>query len=113
MDDIVAAARQGQDHSGSTGRNDKDSKSSESSLFEQGHGLPGGTTNSGKGSAVAQVLAQMQRHGQGEQGPVQVVFDLTAFVDQPEQVQQQLMELLLVAGSVTAAHGGNDALAGE
>lgn len=112
VDDIVAAARQGQDQSGSTGRNDENSKSSESSPFEQGHALPGGVTNGGKSSALAQVLAQMQGREQGVQGSMQVVFDLKAFVQQPEQVQQTLMGLLLT-GSAAEISLRDDVAAGE
>lgn len=112
VDDIVAAAQQGPDHSGSTGRNDKNTGSSETNWFEQCKVLPGGVTGGGKSSAMAQVLAQMQGREQGMQGAVQVVFDLKAFVEQPEQVQQELMGLLW-AGRKCGVRLGDDVAAGE
>lgn len=112
VDDIVAAAQQGPDHSGSTGRNDKNTGSSETNWFEQCKVLPSGTVGSGKSSALAQILAQMQDPGQGWQGAVQVVFDLKAFVEQPEQVQRDLMGLLM-AGRKSGVLLDDDVAAGE
>ncbi|MFI5867688.1 hypothetical protein [Streptomyces sp. NPDC051546] len=112
MDDIVAAAQQGPDHSGSTGRNDESTGSSETNWFEQCKVLPGGTVGSGKSSAMAQVVAQMQDPEQGWQGAVQVVLDLKVFVEQPEQVQRDLLGLLM-AGRKTGIVLGDDVAAGE
>ncbi|MER6522591.1 hypothetical protein ABT246_37890 [Streptomyces sp. NPDC001553] len=103
MDSIVAAGQQGPDHSGMNNRIDESSESA-------WHVLPGGV-GSGKSHTLAQLMARMQGAGQGVQGSVQVVFDLKAFVAQPEQVQQTLMELLLTGG--TAEFVGDDVAAGE
>ncbi|MFJ3205847.1 hypothetical protein [Streptomyces sp. NPDC086989] len=112
MDDIVAAAQQGPDHSGNIDWNDKKTESSENGLFGQWQALPGGVANGGKSSALALVLAQMQGREQGVQGSMQVVVDLKAFVEQPEQVQLTLMGLLLT-GSTVEISLRDDVAAGE
>lgn len=108
VDSIVAAGQQGPDHSGNNNRTDENDKSSANAW----HTLPGGVTSSGKSSALAQTLAQMQGREQGVQGSMQVVFDLKAFVEQPEQVQQTLMGLLLT-GSTAEISLGDDVAVGE